>query len=233
MHENELLGVGGAIHNLRNYLDDNHLLNLNNNLLVLNGDQFLFPTDEQIKLADTLLTNSVAVLFSVEVSSLSLYNKLYISNNRLVDIKNNDLEQCFLTYSGQSIINLNFLERHTGHSNFFDTVASYKSKNVSVVNTEGVDYWDFGTTERYFKSCFKVLRDESSTFFEFCKKHDVFACSKLISDCSYGTTNKKAINLTSSKLPNEAISEIILLKGCWVEMNRPGVCFDQIISYLE
>ena len=233
LHEQELLGVGGAVHNVKNYLDSNKLRGINNNLLILNGDQFLFPTIEQIKLAETLLIDSVAVLFSVSVSKLSLYNKLFISNNRLVDIKQNDLDQSFFTYSGQSIINLNLLDKHAGYSNFFDTVANCKSKNIGVVNVEGVDYWDVGTIQRYFESCFKLLRDNSSELFKFCRKYNAFASSKFISDCSYGTINKKVINLTSSKLPNESTEGIILLQGPLVEMERPGVCFDNIVSYLE
>lgn len=233
LHEQELLGVGGAIHNLRNYLEENNLLGCDNNLLILNGDQFLFPTIEQVKLAHTLLTKSVAVLFSVPVSRLSSYNKLYISNKRLVDIRKNDLDQGFFTYSGQSIINLNLLDKHTGYSNFFDTVADYKSKRIGVVNVEGVEYWDFGTVQRYYESCFKLLRYNSSEFFKFCRRHNAFNGSKFISDCSYGTINKHAINLTSNKLPIESIKGTILLQGCWVEMDRPGVCFDNIVSYLD
>lgn len=168
LHEVELLGSGGAIHNLA----QNSSVNYKGKLLIINADQFLFFEDLYWKLALSSLKKYHAVLFMIQVSKNTNYNETVIENNLLVDIKKNiEHKNDFFTYSGLGLVNLDTLSVVKGYSNFFESVADYKKNKIFAIELKKYEYWDFGTSEIYFENLFKLIKlkteNEKSDFVEF------------------------------------------------------------------
>ena len=152
--EEEILDIGGAIHNLAKKTS------YTGNLLILNSDQFVFIERKIIEDHLSILNNFKNVLFSYEVNSNDKYNALDVEDNCLKGIiPNSKLERdCKIqTYTGMSLINLSQLNEDGGESKFFDTVVKLDGRSY-VSELKDFNYWDFGTLSRYYRSMNDLLK---------------------------------------------------------------------------
>lgn len=160
--EENLLGSGGAIHNLAKEFGPK------GNLLISNADTFFIISKEKIEEGlRSLDAGSKAILYAVKVSQDSTYNRLVVENDYLVDIEKENFSRSDITYSGFGLVNMDLLDLREGRSSFFETVANYKVEQVRVILPQSYEYWDFGTKELYSHSQKLLLRDSSSKFKKF------------------------------------------------------------------
>lgn len=155
LHEKKLLGSGGAIHNLASLEE----VNYQGNLLIINSDQF-YLFDEYSR--DEFLVDSEydVRLVAINVNKAEKYNSLILNERKLKSIsKEKEHKEDYITYSGISLINLSKIKPVRGYSNFFESVADYKSLNVEVLNPLEQEYWDFGTKELYSLNIRKLLKE--------------------------------------------------------------------------
>lgn len=169
IYEKEILGVGGAIHNVAQ-LD---MVNYSDYLLVVNSDQFLLEGFEKLKNL-SLDGSEAAFLFSAMVPGSDYNSLLCNSSGQLVNIIQNS-DTFVPTYSGLSLINLNKLEPKKGNSSFFDSVADYKKKKI-LVSKPLMNYWDFGTLKQYIENHFKIIeyfkKEKENDFINFLKEEE-------------------------------------------------------------
>lgn len=173
LHEEILLDSGGAIHNLAVRPE----VSYHGNLLLVNGDQFLFFDKDYWEKALKRLALCRAVLFGIHVDKNSSYNQTVTKNRRLIDIKKNtEKKENYVTYSGLGLLNLNGLRQVPGISKFFETVANYKTENVEMLAPEIFEYWDFGTSEIYKKNILKLKgkSERDGLVGQFLKRHLAF-----------------------------------------------------------
>lgn len=153
----EILDIGGAVHNLAAQKE----VSYKGKLLVLNADQFFYMAPNEFMRLLTPYEKSPVVLLSYWVNSSLGYNALEIDANRMVKniTKNKDLpkNQTVETYTGISLIDLAQLKPVKGVSPFFESVCPIGKQEIPAVLLENVDYWDFGTVERYWETCFRML----------------------------------------------------------------------------
>lgn len=173
LHEEPLLDSGGAIHNLAARKE----VAYKGNLLLVNGDQFLFFDKKYWEEALAKIDHCRAVLFGIKVPKDSAYNETILNNGRLTEIKKNlDKSRDYVTYSGLGVLNLDGLKPTPGISRFFETVANYKDENVQFVTAEKFEYWDFGTADIYAENILKLNQNENRTseMGIFLQKHGAF-----------------------------------------------------------
>ena len=195
VHEETLLNTGGAIYNLKKRM------NLKKGtILVVAGDQFYFFENSIWKGALEKVEKSHGLLFGLTVDgSKNSYNELCIENDILTKVENYSKklhgQKTYITYSGLSLINLEMLEDGTGSVPFFKSVADFRKKDINVVVPREQEYWDFGTSERYFGSIRNLFEDlllrKDTEFLKFCLNNGVFDLSKVSKRLeSYGTYEK-------------------------------------------
>jgi NDP-sugar pyrophosphorylase family protein len=174
LHEDPLLDSGGAVHNMASQ----DSVNYRGNLLLVNVDQFIFFDNEHIKKALFALKNSRCVLFGITVSKEAKYNETVIQNEVLVEIRKNQEQGDYVTYSGLGILKLDGLIPANGPTKFFETVANYKKEKIQFVVPSKFEYWDFGTAEIYFESIKKIYSNlkglKFGLFLDFLKRHNAF-----------------------------------------------------------
>lgn len=173
LHENVLLDSGGAIHNFAARPE----INYSGNLLLVNGDQFLFFPKKFWDEAQKRIASSRAVLFGINVDKAAAYNETIVENNQLIEIKKNiGKNDAYTTYSGLGLLNLNGLKPVPGISRFFETVANYKNEKVDFITPDLFEYWDFGTADIYKKNIFKLKssQERKGQMGQFLKKHSAF-----------------------------------------------------------
>lgn len=194
--EEEELDVGGAIHNLANEVS------YTGNVLILNSDQFLICKKEIIDTALQRLSDFSSVMFLYDVKKSEGYNEVVQLNNEFVKVESNkDIsKEDIQTYTGMSLIDLNSLKPVRGKSRFFDSIIIPGNTKTYCQNIDELIYWDFGTTERYFYSMFKLLSmyKSSNEFVLFLKRNAAFDETKLIVEKGYGST--LGINLSGEEL---------------------------------
>ena len=159
LHEKEILGSGGAVHNLKKQTG------LNETVFCVNADVFYLLKNEHYQNALDLMkkNQATALLFAVNIDANAPYNRLKIENDLLTDIvSSSSLSAPKCTYSGVGIVDLSKLELVEGKSSFFNTVANYKEKKVSAMAGLDIEYWDFGTLEMYIDAHFRLLSEDSS-----------------------------------------------------------------------
>ena len=176
IEEDRVLDIGGAIHNLA------LKLNYQGNLLILNSDQFLLSPKDFVKEGLKKLAYHDAVLFSYEVNSSDGYNALALEGTKLKGITlNKDL--CFntkiKTYTGMSLIKLEALDKVTGESAFFESVANPEKKSIETFEIKEFEYWDFGTTKRYHDSIFLLVKQQGALFYKFLAKNKALDLKKI------------------------------------------------------
>lgn len=173
LYEDPLLDSGGAIHNLASRGE----VNYQGNLLLVNGDQFLFFNKNYWNQALNKINNCRAVLFGIKVDKDASYNQTILKNDQLVEIKkNSEKDHDYITYSGLGLLNLNGLKPVKGISRFFETVADYQTEKVDFVVPENFEYWDFGTAENYAQNIFQLNESvgRKNLMGHFLEKHSAF-----------------------------------------------------------
>ncbi|CBW28132.1 putative nucleotidyl transferase [Halobacteriovorax marinus SJ] len=191
LHEEELLDIGGAVHNLANKL------NYRGKILILNGDQFLMFVEKQFKEFVDISQKYVATLMGLEVSDQ--YNELVLNDNLLAGIESSKSNSKYYTYSGVSIINLDLLKPVAGKTKFFESVANFKNDEIYVYRPTDYEYWDFGTTARYLNSMREVMLSKESRFYKFLLDSKAIDQSKLLPNNCYNAKGEEfSINLTDT-----------------------------------
>jgi NDP-sugar pyrophosphorylase family protein len=150
LEEEVLLGSGGAIHNLLGHPS----VDQEAPLLLINGDQFLFLNESEIKNGLREITDGKVHLFCIPYE-FEEYNQVVLKNARLIEIiKGTNSALPKITFSGVSLLNLKKMIVQPGVSSFFDSVADYKvnSRDISATVVNAEQYIDFGTLERYAQS---------------------------------------------------------------------------------
>ena len=173
LHEEKLLDSGGAIHNLAIRPE----VKYQGNLLIVNGDQFMFFEKAIWEKALLKLSACRAVLFGIKVSKDESYSETIIENDCLVAIKKNlEKNRDYITYSGLGLLRLDGLQEAPGASRFFETVANYKEEKIEMITPDDFEYWDFGTSDVYAKNIFKLYPDRGveNKMIHFLKKHEAF-----------------------------------------------------------
>ncbi|MBC75785.1 MAG: hypothetical protein CME64_07200 [Halobacteriovoraceae bacterium] len=210
--ENEPIDIGGAVHNLADKLG------YRGELLILNSDQFIFVDENVWAEAFERFKTSSSVLFSYQVNSSDMYNALDVKSGRLSGIINNsslERNKSVKTYTGMSLIRLDDLIPCKGKSSFFDSVANFKNQNVQVVDINDSEYWDFGTLDRYWKSCFSILEkvheETSDRFVSFLLNHKAILEKKVEGSCYNASSSEKVINLSDKKVSDA--KNVIILSG--------------------
>lgn len=214
LEEQEVLDIGGAVHNL------GRKLQYSGTLLVLNGDQFLSFDPKFFEAGLENLNKYDSILFSYRVNSNDLYNSLDEKDgllNGIIPNKEIDRNTEHITYTGMSLINLEKLNPCIGESKFFDTVANPTTNRVGVVGIENVEYWDFGTLKRYCESMFGLLSANYSNFRNFLIANEFLDESK-INEKGYFTS--RGINLTGEYI-DDCLNSIVLGKPAG---KIPGDC---------
>lgn len=223
LHEEELLDIGGAIHNLAK------LKNYKGKVLILNGDQFLMLPKKNIEEFEVISNKYVATLMGLRVSSGSSYNELVVKDNELKSIEAPCEKRDYYTYSGVSIINLSMLDKREGKSKFFESVADFKNKSVYVYHPDDYEYWDFGTTKRYIYSMREVLTKEESEFRKFLCRNNAIISKKIEQSNCYNSKGEEfSINLSSVE-GNLGFGNIVI-QGKDSDCNGAVVILDDLIS---
>lgn len=224
LHEEELLDIGGAIHNLA------RILNYEGQVLILNGDQFLMLPENSFDDFKNKSSKYVANLLGLKVPARSQYNELIVTDNVLGSIEKPSSESDYYTYSGISIINLNMLSPCHGVSKFFDSVADYKNEDIFVYRPEEYEYWDFGTTQRYISSMNKVLRENESQFKKFLIRSNAFDQTKEKPKYCYNALGKEnSINL-NKELLEEGYGNIVIEGSDQNYSDRSVVIYNEKVS---
>jgi mannose-1-phosphate guanylyltransferase len=169
--ENEVLDIGGAIHNLSEQLD------YNGNLLILNSDQFLYFKESMISESLEKLNDFDSLLYTYTVNSKDGYNALDIKKGCFSGIiLNKELapNEPVETYTGMALIRLNRLERCKGESKFFQSIANPKNNKIALEKINKFEYWDFGTLKRYHYNIYELLNSKETSFYKFLNEEKAF-----------------------------------------------------------
>ncbi|MFG1500323.1 sugar phosphate nucleotidyltransferase [Halobacteriovorax sp. XZX-3] len=144
LHEPDILGSGGCIHNLKKHIDDEVIF-------IINSDQFYFFDFEQIQndVERMLSANAIAHLYAIEVDKDASYNETKVIDGKLTSISPHDADSNYLTYSGVGILDLRKIPLVEGESSFFKTVADYNNKTVHMSLPKNPVFLDLGTLDKY------------------------------------------------------------------------------------
>lgn len=236
VHEPVLLDVGGGICNVASFPE----LEGVDQLLILNGDQFYLFDQNFLLQASRELGEARALLFGIKVPLGSGYNATIVENGRLqrIDAPTTQTED-YQTYSGVSLINLKKLPNQKGPSKFFETVAPFKTEEVLMRTPAKAEYWDFGTTSRYFQSMFRLIKlyetNERSLFKDFCDKIGLIDAAKLfLAQNAYGQKRwKNTIQLGEGDILNyEGCQAICLGDEGGVAIEGNGIYYSGIYEPL-
>lgn len=225
--EEERLDVGGAVHNLAKEVG------YDGRVLILNADQFIILKDKIREDFFAVSEDYDDTLVTFKVNSSDGYNALISSSGKLSSIENNKnipRNKLIDTYTGLSIIDLSSLEKISGESKFFESVANPKKRKVRLLSMKDSSYWDFGTIDRYAKSSFKVLSlKEGSPFFDFLVSSNALNKEKIsYQKNSYGTdTKKNCINLSGEDI---VADDSIILRNLTKSKVMPGKIIYEEVS---
>lgn len=201
IEEPEVLDIGGGIHNLARQKD----INYTGKLLVLNADQFFYMSPEKFHQKVDSFSNDPLILFNYIVDPKDGYNSLVCNENReVVELKKNKeiINLSFVeTYTGISLIDLSALDKVSGPSNFFDSVCPFKIKKVKAILLDNIDYWDFGTVNRFWKTNFHIIdtaiKNPAHDFIEFLIRNEALDLDKInVRLKSYYAESESVINLS-------------------------------------
>lgn len=218
----EILDIGGAIHNLASQPS----VKYKGKLLVLNADQFFYLKKEDLFGYLEPFAKSPAVLFSYWVNTSLGYNALQMKPDRSIQaiIKNKDLPAGTRveTYTGISFVDLGQLEKVPGKSAFFDSVCPFEKKSIPAILLENVDYWDFGTTKRYWETTFNILSTykvhSNHPFLRFLVTERALKTWKIdLQNSSYHSKFPNIVNLAPDAVVTELGPSIILGKATVVK----------------
>jgi NDP-sugar pyrophosphorylase family protein len=225
--EEDILDIGGGVHNLA------RKVGYKGTLVINNADQFIFLQGTKFEDALAKAQEKRATLFVYEIDTKDRYNILDVDqdNNLTRIIDKNDVgdRKKGFTYTGLGIINLNGLKAVDGPSRFFDSVANYLKEAVELINIEDSIYWDFGTPRRYYNSHFRAvsMAQKPDDFVNFLIKEKAFDVNKVNSDLNGYGSSHKLIDLSSGEHTGE--DSIILEKTNRSEHAR-GIYFKDLVE---
>jgi NDP-sugar pyrophosphorylase family protein len=234
----DILDIGGAIHNLASQPE----VKYKGKLLVLNADQFFYMRKEELERVLAPYEKKSSVLFTYWVNSSLGYNALNIDSNRRITgiTKNKDLapNQTVETYTGISYIDLSKLKKQEGISSFFESVCDLKNDDVPAVLLENVDYWDFGTVERYWETSFRLLKTyrERSThpFLRFLVTERALKTWKIdLQNISYHAKAPGVINLNADEEIKDLGPTIILSGKSVSKKESRSVWWNDLVEELK
>ena len=211
----EILDIGGAVHNLAALPG----VKYKGKLLILNADQFFYMKKDDLFKILKPYEKYGSALFSYFVNSSLGYNALEIDSSRLVRgiKKNKDLARDLKieTYTGISYIDLAKLTPTSGASSFFESVCALDKNEIPAVRLDNIDYWDFGTLERYWITCFNILKiyrtHSTHPFLRFLVQEKALKTWKInLQEMSYHAKSAKVINLNSDIETDEMCQAIIM-----------------------
>jgi mannose-1-phosphate guanylyltransferase len=211
----DILDIGGAVHQLASRSE----VQYQGRLLVLNADQFFYLSKEQLAQYIKDHQESKCLLFNYWVNTDQGYNAIEVDDQRYLKsiIKNKDLPKAtkIETYTGISVINLNQLVPVQGISSFFESVCLYKNDKIPTVLLDKVDYWDFGTLQRYWETCFHILKtyreNSNHPFLRFLVTNQALKTWKIdLNKLSYHAASSGVINLGPDKMGDDLNSCIVL-----------------------
>lgn len=218
LHEKEILDIGGAIHNLAAQKN----IHYSGNLLINNGDQFLFFDPKSLRNLFTYQPGSGVTLFSINVPKSMGHNEILIDSHFQLqgirpnkEVKLSDLR----TYSGMALIDLTKLTPSTGSSPFFQSIANFKQDKIYVRDLIDAEYVDFGTASRFYSQIVSIFAEllsagqHSSRCLDFLKKNGCFNQSKINNQLqSYGpTSSKKTLNFGHTMVESLCSDSTIIL----------------------
>ncbi|GEM_PF-395260 len=205
IEEPEILDIGGGIHNLARKAS----VNYSGKLLVLNADQFFYMEASNFHKRVDAFSNDPLILFNYLVNPNDGYNALVCNEEReVIELKKNkDILSLskIETYTGISLIDLSALDKIEGPSNFFESVCPFKDKKVKAILLDDVDYWDFGTVKRFWKTSFAIIetaiKNPAHVFIEFLIRHEALDLDKInLGLKSYFAESEGVINLSEDYL---------------------------------
>lgn len=228
----QILDIGGGIHNLARRSE----VNYEGELLVLNADQFLWFTKQDLEHWKNQAGDYDGLLLTWLVNTNQGYNQVKSDESRrfLGVVQNSSLARDSLieTYSGNSLVNLSRLKPSDGASAFFDSVAP-PSQKILTARINAKNYWDFGTAKRYFDSMFRILSLIASgvedEFIAFLREEGSLLAGKIDRhQLSYGSTSREVINLSSYPTSDKLTSSIVLRSEREIR-----TCGEKLIIYKE
>lgn len=234
----QILDIGGAIHNLASQPS----VKYKGKLLVLNADQFFYLKKEDLSRILAPYDKRPGVLFSYWVNSSLGYNALEVDSNRILRniIKNNELppDKTVETYTGISYIDLSQLKKTSGASAFFDSVCPYKETEIPAVLLENVDYWDFGTTQRFWDTYFKILQvyrvRSVHPFIRFLVTEKALKTWKIdLQNLGYHSKSPQVINLNPDEEIKDLQPSIILAGKHAVRKKGPAIWFNELVEEVK
>lgn len=190
VYEEKLLDSGGGVNNLVKAFGEKEGF-----VLTCNSDAFNFLSIEEIDKAINSIGEAEISLFLNRVDQNEEYAEVVCEKNVMKDIAPKKMGD-FYTYSGSCIINLETFQIKEGVSNFFDSVANWKTKIVKTTKLENM-LWDFGTKELFFKNCFEAFKligsNEKTPKASLVKSHFSINTDKVFSN-SYNSSYKDVLN---------------------------------------
>lgn len=232
----EILDIGGAVHNLATQVG------YKGKLLVLNADQFFYIRPEDMQKFLAPYAKNAGVLFTYNVNTSQGYNALEVDSNRVVKniIKNADLPKnsTVETYTGISYIDLSQLTKTPGVSKFFDSVCPYMKKEIPAVLLSSVDYWDFGTVDRFWATYIHLLEvykvQSTHPFIRFLVNEKALKTWKIdLQNLSYYSKRPKVINLTPDEDSRDLSPMIILSGKNAVKKSKPTIWWNDLCEEVK
>ncbi|MDD0854789.1 NTP transferase domain-containing protein [Halobacteriovorax sp. GB3] len=162
LHEKEILGSGGAIHNVA------HKLSYCGSLLTINSDVLISMNHDEWK-EFFLPLMGCSRLLALPVKEIG-YNEFILNKSLLSKIEKSTKEN-YYTYAGVGIIDLEKIDETPGESSFFQTVADFKNKEVEVYRPKTLSYTDYGTLDLYLANIGKIKISSEIGFLKILKKN--------------------------------------------------------------
>lgn len=237
LEQPEILDIGGGIHNLASLPD----VNYQGELLVLNSDQFFWFTSTELEQWKQAAGDYDALLLTLAVNSSQGYNQVKTNEHgRFMGVVPNaqlPRDLAMETYSGNSLIRLDRLDRHRGPSAFFVSVAPFE-KNIQTAQLKKGHYWDFGTSLRYYKSMNEILNvlrtGEKDDFVSFLQSENAFLKTKFrLPQNSYGCDVPNLIHLGRGVPAADHPAGIVLAGDPVGTGGRACLVFESEVQYLD
>ncbi len=231
--ENEILDIGGAIHNMASQ----EAVNYKGQLLILNGDQFIYFDWSELKKAEKLLAKSKAVMMAVKVDPRFGHAQTIMDENdclsNIVPNKKIISKEKIYTYSGMCFVKLESLTPYHGPSSLYESVCNYKVEKIPMVKIDNYEYWDFGTLDRYWNSMFEILKEipkKKGMFVDFLIENKSIDLNKYDEkELSYNS-NSNAINLCAKKQDLKQGQILIKNIKSIPSIANPGVIYNDLFE---
>ena len=229
--EDEILDIGGGIHNLASNVG------YKGKLLVLNADQFFLMPKDFVEASLKKLSRSPVLLFSYQVDPRLGYNCLELTSENTLkaivpaaELKNTSSG---VTYTGISLIDLSKLTPHPGKSSFFESVARFTETDVLVEGVGNIDYWDFGTAQRYWLTMRRVIStykvNSVHPFLRFLVNSKALKSWKINHNhLSYHSSGLEVIHLGLNQDNSNSQKVISLTDHSFKNVVGPAIIFDKI-----